>query len=174
VARQKKTTKARAANGKGKMRPAKEPSPHELLREPDITAPATVRCRCELFIKVTHQDYMPHEVMALVRQGQVDLDPLAPGRVGTLILNGFPYTVLGYYTFLEQDAEYDQPLGECGFHGPFYDFYRNKAATFQDMVNATGDEFEKARQLTRDLNANMARVMANRQKRRAHSRARAR
>ena len=143
-----------------------EPSPGDLIRKPDITAFASVRFDCEVFIKVTNPEYMPHEVMALVRQGQVQLDPIAPGQVGTLILNGFPYTVLGYYTFSEQDAEYQDRLKECSFHGPFYDFYRNKAATFQDMVNTTGEAFDEARQTTQELRENMVKIVAKGQKRR--------
>jgi hypothetical protein len=161
-----KTKKTRAASGKKKTRPPREPSPQDLIRKPDITAPATMRFRCRLFVKVTHAEYLAHEVMALVRQGHVELDPLAPGQVGTLILNGFPYTVVGYYTFREQDAEYEEVPRECAFHGPFYDFYRDEAAMLQDMVTTCGEDFETARRRTRELQENMARTQARRQKRR--------
>jgi hypothetical protein len=164
VAKTKRATQA--TNGKKKARPTREPSPQDLIRQPDITAPATMRFRCQLFVKVTHPEYMAHEVMALVRQGQVELDPLAPGQVGTLILNGFPYTVVGYYTFSEQDAEYEEVPRECAFHGLFYDFYRDEGAMLQDMVNTSGEDFEMARQRTRELQENMARTQAQRQKRR--------
>jgi hypothetical protein len=133
-----------------------EPSPRDLIRKPDLTASVRLRFDCALFVRVTHPEYLPHEVMALVRQGQVQMDPLPPGQVGTLILDGFPYTVLGYYTFLEQDAAYQDGPAECSFHGPFYDFYLKKAAAFQDMAQATGDAFEKARQETRQLRDRMA------------------
>jgi hypothetical protein len=150
-------------------RPAQEPSLQDLIRQPDITAPATMRLRCQLFVKVTNPEYMAHEVMALVRQGEVELDPLPPGQVGALILNGFPYTVVGYYTFREQDAEYEEAPRECVFHGPFYDFYRDEGALFEDMVNTGGDEFETVRQRTRDLQENMAKSQALRRKRRRKS-----
>jgi hypothetical protein len=114
---------------------------------------------------------MPHEVMALVNQGQVQLDPVAPGQVGTLILDGFPYTVLGYYTFTEQDAEYEEAARECSFHGPFYDFYRRQQATIHKMANASAAEFEEARQLTREMHDNMARTVPRRQKRQKGRRA---
>src|SRR5262249_45013376 len=73
--------------GKAAVRSVKEPSLHELLRQPNIVASATLRFACRLFVKVTHPEYLPHEVMALVKQGQAQLDPLVPGQVGTLILN---------------------------------------------------------------------------------------
>jgi hypothetical protein len=101
--------KTTGPGGKARRRPAREPSHFDLVRQPDITAPARIRFDCELFVQVTHPDYMPREVIALVKQGQAQLDPIAPCQVGTLILNGFPYTVLGYYTFAAEDAEYDEP-----------------------------------------------------------------
>jgi hypothetical protein len=104
-----KTTKTRG-------RTAREPSARDLIRQPHITASATLRFDCALFIKVTHAEYLPQEVMALVKHGQVQLDPIVPGQVGTLILDGFPYTVLGYYTFSEQDAVYEDGPKECAFH----------------------------------------------------------
>src|SRR5262249_20869448 len=106
-----------AARGKARNRPATEPNPMDLIREPDVTASAAVRFACTFFLKVTHPDYMPHEVMALVKQRQAQLEPIAPGQVGTLILDGFPYTVLGYYTLVEQEAEYETAPAECSFHG---------------------------------------------------------
>jgi hypothetical protein len=160
-----KSTKTgpKTATRKGK---AREPRPHELIRKPDITAVARVRFDCTLFLRVTHPEYMPHEVMALVKRGQAQLDPTAPGQVGTLILDGFPYTVLGYYTVSEQGAEYEDGPRECSFHGPFYDFYRHQAATFQDMVDSVGEDFDKTRQATREMRENMAKIVARRQKRR--------
>jgi hypothetical protein len=86
------------------------------MRGPDITATAAVRFSCGVFIKVTHPDYKPHEVVALLGQGQVQMEPLAPGQVGTLILDGFPYTVLGYYTFSAEDADYEQAPDRWAFH----------------------------------------------------------
>jgi hypothetical protein len=145
---------------------AREPSPHELIRKPDITAVAKVRFDCALFIKVTHPEYMPHEVMALVKRGQLQLDPIVPGQVGALILDGFPYTVLGYYTVSGQDAEYEDGPRECAFHGPFYDFYRHQAAAFRAMVDSAGEDFEKTRQATRELRENMAKIVAKRRKQR--------
>jgi len=158
--------------GRLRSRAAPQPSPRDLIRKPDITAFARVRFDCAIYIKVTHPEYMPHEVMALVKQGQVQLDPLAPGQLGTLILEGFPYTLLGEYTFSEQDAEYEDGPKECKFHGPFYDFYRHEAATFQDMVNTPGEDFEKARQATRELRENMAKILARRRRRRQPKQAR--
>jgi hypothetical protein len=149
---------------KARGRSATEPSPQDLIRKPDITASARVRFDCALFIQVTHPEYMPHEVMALVKQGQVQLDPMMPGQVGTLILDGFPYTVLGYYTFAEQDAEVEHGPKECAFHGPFYDFYRHEAATFTNMVNSTSEDFEKTRLATRQLRENMAQTAAKQKK----------
>jgi non-ribosomal peptide synthetase component E (peptide arylation enzyme) len=71
-----------------------------------------VRFTCSVYVRVTHPDYGPHDVLALLGRGQVQLEPLAPGQVGTLILDGFPYTVLGYYTFSAEDADYEQaPAG---------------------------------------------------------------
>jgi hypothetical protein len=159
----KKTTPAVS----GKKAPlAREPSPEDLMRQPDVTAPAIMRFRCQLCVKVTHPEYLAHEVLALVRQKQVELDPLPPGQVGTLILNGFPYTVVGYYTFREQDAEYEGAPSECAFHGPFYDFYRGEAPLFHEMATSSGDDFEAARHKTRELRESMARAQARRQKRR--------
>jgi hypothetical protein len=155
VAKTKKTRQAAAKDGKAKARPAKEPSHYDLVREADVTATATVRFAGQVFVRVTHPEYMPHEVMALVRRGQVQLDPVAPGQVGTLILDGFPYTVLGYYTFAEQDAEYERAPDGWSFHGPFYDFYRDQAAMIQGLVNASGEDFDEVRQMTRDLRDNM-------------------
>jgi hypothetical protein len=147
-----------------KARPPEQPGVPDVIREPDLTAPARLRFECELCIKVTHPEYLAHEVLALVRQGQVQLDPVAPGQVGTLILNGFPYTVLGYYTFVERDADFESGPQDCSFHGPFYDRYRDRSATFQDMAKATGEAFDKARQLTQDLRARMDRSGARRPK----------
>jgi hypothetical protein len=117
-----KKPKTKGGNERGQS--AQQPSPHDVIRKPDITAVASLGFECALYVKVTHPEYMPHEVMALVKQGQVQLDPIAPGQVGTLILEGFPYTVLGYYTFSEREAEYVEPPRKPSFHGPFYDFYR--------------------------------------------------
>jgi hypothetical protein len=164
--------KTKTKGGRARGRSASQPVAPELIRKPDITAVARVRFDCAVFIQVTHAEYMPHEVMALVKQGQVQLDPVPPGQVGTLILDGFPYTVLGYYTFSEQDAVYEDGPKECSFHGPFYDFYRHKEATIQGMVNSTGEDFEKARQATRELRENMAKTVAKRQKRRQPKRTR--
>ena len=162
----KTTLKAKLKKGKARGQSALQPNSHELIRQPDITASARLRFECALCIKVTHPEYMPHEVMALVKQGQVQLDPIAPGQVGTLILDGFPYTMLGHYTFLEQDAAYEDSPKACSFHGAFYDFYRHEHGTILEMMNATGEDFEKARQATRELRENMAKTMAKRQKRR--------
>jgi hypothetical protein len=163
---QNSTRKARIKKGKARGQSALQPSAHELIRHPHITASARLRFDCALCIKVTHPEYMPHEVMALVKQGQVQLDPIAPGQVGTLILDGFPYTMLGYYTFLEQDGAYEEGPKACSFHGAFYEFYQHKQAAILEMVNATGEDFEKARQATRELRENMAKTMAKRHKRR--------
>ena len=108
MAKRTKNVKTPAAKvAKARRRFAPLPSPVELIRKPDITATARVRFDCALCIKVTHPEYTPREVVALVKQGQVPLDPIAPGQVGTLILDGIPYTLLGYYTFLERDREYE-------------------------------------------------------------------
>jgi hypothetical protein len=110
VAKGKKTRRV-AARG-GKAPPTSQPGHHDLLRGPDLTAAATVRFTCGVYVRVTHPDYSPQEVMALLGQGQTQLEPVAPGEVGTLILDGFPYTVLGYYTFSAEDADYEQaPAG---------------------------------------------------------------
>lgn len=166
--RTKKAKKSRTKSGKLMSRSVPQPSPHDVIRKPDITAFASLGFKCALYVKVTHPEYMPHEVMALVKQGQVQLDPIAPGQVGTLILEGFPYTVLGYYTFSEREADYVEPPRKPSFHGPFYDFYRHQSATFQDMVNTAGEEFDEARLATRELRENMAKIVAKRQKRRQH------
>ena len=114
--RTKTTPRTTRKRGKARGPSAPQPSPQDLIRQPDITASAKLRFDCALFIQVTHPEYPPQQVMALVKQGQVQLDPLAPGQVGTLILDGFPYTVLGYYTFSEQDAAYEDGPKECAFH----------------------------------------------------------
>jgi hypothetical protein len=87
------------------------------MRGPDLTATAVVRFRCGVYVRVTHPDYSPQQVVALLGQGQVQLDPAAPGQVGTLILDGFPYTVLGYYTLSAEDAEYEQAPAGWALHG---------------------------------------------------------
>jgi hypothetical protein len=115
VAKSKNTGRAKAREGNA--RPAPPPGLHDLIREPDMTASATVRFTCGVYIRVTHPDYKPHEVVALLGQGQVQLDPVAPGQVGTLILDGFPYTVLGYYTFSAEDADYEQAPAGWSLHG---------------------------------------------------------
>jgi len=118
MAKRKKSVKMPAAKvAKAKRRFAPQPSPRELIRKPDITATARVRFDCALYIKVTHPEYTPREVVALVKQGQVSLDPIAPGQVGTLILDGIPYTLLGYYTFLERDREYEDGPEEFSLRG---------------------------------------------------------
>ena len=104
VAKRKNTSR-----GKAKVRPTNAPTQSELMRAPDITATATLRLACGVCVRVTHPEYMPNEVVALIRQGHVQLEPVVPGQVGTLILDGFPYTVLGYYTFSEQNADYEVP-----------------------------------------------------------------
>jgi hypothetical protein len=105
VAKSKSTQRA-------KSRPAPEPDHHDLIRQPDVTGTVTVRFTCGVYVRVTHPDYSPHDVLTLLGQGQVQLEPLAPGHVGTLILDGFPYTVLGYYTFSAEDANYEHvPAG---------------------------------------------------------------
>src|SRR5262249_29115819 len=113
-----------------------------------------------------HPEYLAHEVLELVRQGEAQLDAVAPGQVGTLILNGFPYTVLGYYTFVERDTECTAGPTACAFHGPFYDFYRDEPATLQGLVDACGQDFDKARQAARELRQKMEQTLARRQKRR--------
>ena len=115
MAKNKKTRRA-AARG-GKAQPTPQPGHHDLLRGPDLTAAATVRFTCGLYVRVTHPDYSPQEVVALLGQKQFQLDPLPPGEVGTLILDGFPYTVLGYYTFSAEDADYEQAPAGWAFHG---------------------------------------------------------
>jgi hypothetical protein len=87
------------------------------MRGPDLTAAATVRFTCGVYVRVTHPDYSPQEVMALLGQGQTQLEPVPPGEVGTLILEGIPYTVLGYYTFSAEDADYEQAPAGWAFHG---------------------------------------------------------
>jgi hypothetical protein len=96
---------------------ATQPSPRELISKPDITATARLRFDCALYIKVTHAEYTPQEVVALIKQGQVPLDPIAPGQVGSLILDGIPYTLLGYYTFADQGGEFEDGPKEVAFHG---------------------------------------------------------
>jgi hypothetical protein len=86
------------------------------MRGPDITAAATVRFTCGVYVRVTHPDYKPQQVMALLGDGEAQLEPLAPGQVGTLILDGFPYTVLGYYTFSAEDADYEQAPARWWLH----------------------------------------------------------
>jgi len=166
----KRKTSARKTTTK-KNRPPRAtgqvPAPKELVRQADITTFASVRFDCEMFIRVTNPEFMPHEVMALVKQGQVQLDPIAPGEVGTLILEGFPYTVLGYYTFLEQDSDYEIGPDDCSFHGPFYDFYADRNDTIQAMVNATAEEFEQVRQTTREMREELARTAPARPKKAA-------
>jgi hypothetical protein len=106
-----KTTRP-ATGRRRKARPTAEPTHHDLLRRPDITTAVAVRFSCGVYLRVTHPDYGPAEVIALLGQGQVQLEPLAPGHVGALILDGFPYTVLGYYTFSAVDADLElAPVG---------------------------------------------------------------
>lgn len=162
----KKTKGATGRAGKRQTRPTREPSPYDLMRAPDGRATATVRFGCELFVRVTHRDYLPHEVVALVRQGQVQMEPVAPGQVGTLILEGFPYTLLGYYTLAVQDASYEHAPDNWSFHGRFYDFYREQVAAIQGMTNTSGAEFEKARQRTRQLREQMDKTLRKRRQRR--------
>jgi hypothetical protein len=87
------------------------------MRGPDLTAAATVRFTCGVYVRVTHPDFSPQEVVALLGQGQAQLDPVAPGEVGTIILDAFPYTVLGYYTFSAEDADYEQAPAGWALHG---------------------------------------------------------
>jgi hypothetical protein len=126
VARRKTTKQAPAR--KAKARPAPEPGHHDLMRGPDMTATAAVRFTCGVYVRVTHPDYKPHEVVALLGAGQVQMDPIAPGQVGTLILDGFPYTVLGYYTLSAEDAGFEQAPAGWAFHGTSSDKARQKAA----------------------------------------------
>ena len=107
---------AKAKRTQTRGRTAREPSARDLIRQPHISASARLRFGCALCIKVTHPEFPPQEVVALLKHGQVQLNPILPGQVGTLILDGFPYTVLGYYTFSEQDAAYEDSLKECAFH----------------------------------------------------------
>jgi hypothetical protein len=134
-----------------------------VIRGPDLTGSAALRFDCDVFVKVSHPDYLAHEVLELVRQRQVDMDPVAPGQVGTLILNGIPYTVLGYYTFVERDAECLEGPKDCSFRGPFYDFYQDEPATLAGLVAACGEDFEKARQAGRELREKMEQTRARRQ-----------
>ena len=97
-------------------RTAREPSARDLIRQPHITASARLRFECALCIQVTHPEYLPQDVVALVKQGQIQIEPLVPGDVGALILEGFPYTMLGYYTFSEQEAAFEDDLKQCAFH----------------------------------------------------------
>ena len=110
-----------ATSKKTKQAPARMaqalPAPNDLMGAPDITATAAVRFSCGVYVKVTHPDYKPQEIVALLGQGQVQMEPLVPGQVGTLILDGFPYTVLGYYTFSVEDADFEQAPVEWSFHG---------------------------------------------------------
>jgi hypothetical protein len=104
------------------------PAPNDLMRGPDVTATAAVRFTCGVYVRLTHPDYEPQEVVALLGQGQVQMEPIAPGQVGTLILDGFPYTVLGYYTFSAEDADYEQAPAGWSFHGTSDGKARQKAA----------------------------------------------
>ena len=110
-----------AKSNKTKRAPARKaralPAPNDLMRGPDLTATAAVRFTCGVYVRVTHPDYQPQQVVVLLTQGQVQMEPLAPGQVGTLILDGFPYTVLGYYTFSAEDAGYEQAPDGWSFHG---------------------------------------------------------
>jgi hypothetical protein len=113
---------------KAKAPPGAVPGHHDLMRAPDMTATAAVRFTCGVYVRVTHPDYKPHEVVALLEQGQVQMEPLAPGQVGTLILDGFPYTVLGYYTLSAEDARYEQAPAGWSFHGTSSDKARQSAS----------------------------------------------
>jgi hypothetical protein len=115
VAKSKKTNRTTAR--RAKARPAAEPGHHDLMRGPDMTATAAVRFTCGVYVGLTHPDYKPQQVVALLGQGQVQMEPIAPGQVGTLVLDGFPYTVLGYYTFSAEDAGYEQAPDGWSFHG---------------------------------------------------------
>ena len=109
-----------AKSNKTKRAPARKaralPAPNDLMRGPDITATAAVRFTCGVYVRVTHPDYQPQQVVVLLTQGQVQMEPLAPGQVGTLILDGFPYTVLGYYTVSAEDADFEQAPDGWSFH----------------------------------------------------------
>jgi hypothetical protein len=111
VAKSKKRKQAPAGTAKGL------PAPNDLMRGPDLTATAAVRFTCGVYVRVTHPDYKPQQVVALLGQGQVQMEPIAPGQVGTLILDGFPYTVLGYYTLSAEDASYEQAPAGWSLHG---------------------------------------------------------
>jgi hypothetical protein len=87
--------------------PLREPSHYEVMRSPHLTGIASMRMRGKVFVQITHPDFKPDQIIELVRQGEIDMGPIAPGEVGTLILNGFPYTVVGYYAFSAVDAEYE-------------------------------------------------------------------
>jgi hypothetical protein len=115
VAKSKKTKGAPARMTKARL--AAEPSHHDLMRGADMTATAAVRFTCGVHVRVTHPDYTPQQIVALLGRGQVQMEPVAPGQVGTLILDGFPYTVLGYYTFSAEDAGYEQAPDGWSFHG---------------------------------------------------------
>ena len=75
MAKRKQTRKATATDGKGKSRPAKEPTHFDLVRAPDATAPATVRFSCGVFVRVTHPDYTPQAVRLTVPFGVVEKAP---------------------------------------------------------------------------------------------------
>jgi hypothetical protein len=108
MAKQKKSKRTAVQSGKRKHRTVREPSHYQVLRQPDITALAAVRFAGKVFVQLCHQDYTRADVTKLLRDGQIELDPIAPGQVGALVLNGVPYTVVGYYTFAAQEAEYER------------------------------------------------------------------
>ena len=144
MAKNKKTRRA-AARG-GEARPTPQPGHHDLMRGPDLTAAATVRFTCGVYVRVTHPDYSPQEVMALLGQGQTQLEPVAPGEVGTLILDGFPYTVLGYYTFSAEDADYEQAPAGWAFHGTADDEARRTRGQRGDRAKAVKRRRQRGRE----------------------------
>jgi hypothetical protein len=102
-----KDKRTKNIGGAKKRRLFREPNHYHVMRNPHIIGVASMRLRGKVFMQITHPDYKPDHIIALVRQGEIDLEPIAPGEVGTLILNGFPYTVVGYYAFSVVDAEYE-------------------------------------------------------------------
>jgi hypothetical protein len=123
-----KSKTAKRAPARKAPRPAPEPGHHDLMRGPHITATAAVRFTCRVYVRVTHPNYKPQEVMTMLAQGQARMEPQAPGQVGTLILDGFPYTVLGYYTLSAEDAAFEQAPDGWALHGTSSGKARQKAA----------------------------------------------
>jgi hypothetical protein len=144
MAKNKRTRNTGAGTAKNSQ-PFREPGHYDVMRNPHIIGVASMRMHGNVFVQIAHPDYTPNQIIALVRQGEIDLEPIAPGEVGTLILNGFPYTVVGYYAFSVVDAECEaapekwlRARGRRGKHTSRKARASRRKATHSATVRSTG------------------------------------